>query len=145
MDLLKVHNLFIIKCDSRLFKLNIPSGPSGLPYCSQFLFESSSVNLQDQHTIPIHTADKRGSLSHLMRLWHFSSSVNSFFKRARSGARCLFFFFFFFFFFFCRTFPLFPYFMCSCVRTVKALARLRGCAGSLEPSVVAFVISTKIS
>ena len=30
-------------------------------------------------------------LSHLMRLWHFSSSVNSFFKHAQpsSGARCL--------------------------------------------------------
>ena len=33
----------------------------------------------------------------------------------------------------------------SCVRTVKTLARLRGCAGSLEPSLVAYVISTIIS
>ena len=30
----------------------------------------------------------------------------------------------------------------SCVRTAKALARLRGCAGSPEPSLVAYVIST---
>ena len=33
----------------------------------------------------------------------------------------------------------------SCVRTAKALARLRGCAGSLEPSLVAYVINTIIS
>ena len=39
----------------------------------------------------------------------------------------------------------FVYFHTSCVRTEKALARLRGCAGSPEPSLVAFVISTIIS
>ena len=39
----------------------------------------------------------------------------------------------------------FVYFHTSCVRTAKALARLRGCAGSPEPSLVAYVISTKIS
>ena len=39
----------------------------------------------------------------------------------------------------------FVYFHISCVRTAKALARLRGFAGSPEPSLVAFVISTKIS
>ena len=33
----------------------------------------------------------------------------------------------------------------SCVRTAKALPRLRGCAGSPEPSLVAYVISTIIS
>ena len=33
----------------------------------------------------------------------------------------------------------------SCVRTAKALVRLRGCAGSPEPSLVAYVISTIIS
>ena len=33
----------------------------------------------------------------------------------------------------------------SCVRTAKALARLRGCAGSPEPSLVAYVIITIIS
>ena len=33
----------------------------------------------------------------------------------------------------------------SCVRTAKALARLRGCAGSPELSLVAYVISTIIS
>ena len=32
-----------------------------------------------------------------------------------------------------------------CVRTANALARLRGCAGSPEPSLVAYVISTIIS
>ena len=39
----------------------------------------------------------------------------------------------------------FVYFHISCVRTVKALARLRGCAGSPEPSLVAYEISTIIS
>ena len=33
----------------------------------------------------------------------------------------------------------------SCMQTAKALARLRGCAGSPEPSLVAYVISTIIS
>ena len=40
---------------------------------------------------------------------------------------------------------LFIYFHTSCVRTTKSLARLHGCAGSPEPSLVAFVISTIIS
>ena len=39
----------------------------------------------------------------------------------------------------------FVYFHTSCVRSAKALARLRGCAGSPEPSLVACVISTIIS
>ena len=39
----------------------------------------------------------------------------------------------------------FLYFHSSCVRTAKALVRLRGYAGSPEPSLVAYVISTKIS
>ena len=39
----------------------------------------------------------------------------------------------------------FVYFHPSCVRTAKALARLRGCAGSPEPLLVAYVISTTIS
>ena len=39
----------------------------------------------------------------------------------------------------------FVYFHTSCVRTAKALARLRGCAGSPEPSLVAYVISTMVS
>ena len=46
-------------------------------------------------------------MSHLMRLWHFSSSVNSFFKRACAaihGARCL---------IFGRTLCLLPYFKCA--------------------------------
>ena len=37
------------------------------------------------------------------------------------------------------------YFHTSCVRTAKTLARLRGCAGSPESSLVAYVISTIIS
>ena len=39
----------------------------------------------------------------------------------------------------------FDFFHTSCVRTAKALARLRGCEGSPEPSLVAYVISTIIS
>ena len=39
----------------------------------------------------------------------------------------------------------FFYFHSSCVRTVKAQARLHGCAGSPEPSLVAYTISTIIS
>ena len=39
----------------------------------------------------------------------------------------------------------FVYFHTSCVRTGKALARLRGCPGSSEPSLLAYVISTIIS
>ena len=39
----------------------------------------------------------------------------------------------------------FVYFHISCVRTAKALARLPGCAGSPEPSLVVYVISTIIS
>ena len=38
----------------------------------------------------------------------------------------------------------FIYFHTLCVRTAKALGRLRGCAGSPEPSLVANVISTII-
>ena len=37
------------------------------------------------------------------------------------------------------------YFHTSCVRTAKALARLRGCAGSPEPSLVAYVINNLMS
>ena len=39
----------------------------------------------------------------------------------------------------------FIYFHTSCVQTAKALARLRRCAGSPEPSLVAYVFSTIIS
>ena len=39
----------------------------------------------------------------------------------------------------------FVYFHTSCVRTTKALARLRGCAVSPEPSLFAYAISTIIS
>ena len=50
-----------------------------------------------------------------------------------STARCL---------IFCRTLCLFH---TLCVRTAKALARLRGCTGSPEPSLIAYVIRTMIS
>ena len=66
-----------------------------------------------------------------MRLWHFSSSVNSFFVLV--GLDALF-----------SAGP-FVYFHTSCVRTAKALERLRGFAGSPEPSQVAYLISTIIS
>ena len=39
----------------------------------------------------------------------------------------------------------FVYFHTSCVRTAKALARQRGCAGSPEPTLVAYLISTLVS
>ena len=39
----------------------------------------------------------------------------------------------------------FVYFRTSCVRIAKALARLRRCAGSPKPSLVAIVISIIIS
>ena len=39
----------------------------------------------------------------------------------------------------------FVYFHTSCVRTAKALVRQHGCAGSPEPLVVAYMISTIIS
>ena len=39
----------------------------------------------------------------------------------------------------------FVYFHTSCVRTAKALARLRGCAGSAESSLVAYMISAIMS
>ena len=40
---------------------------------------------------------------------------------------------------------LFVCFNTSCGRTAKALARLRGCAGSIEPPLVAYVISIILS
>ena len=39
----------------------------------------------------------------------------------------------------------FVYFHTSCMRTAKALARLRGCAGSPEPSLVVCLMNTIIS
>ena len=59
--------------------------------------------------------------------WTHSSNVHA---QPSSGARCL---------IYGRTFV---YFHPSCVRTAKNLERLRGCAGSPEPSLVAYVIST---
>ena len=75
-------------------------------------------------------------MSHLMRWWYFSSSVNSLFKRMSSHPVGL------DVWFFVRPFV---YFHSSCVRTAKALARLRTCTGSPEPLLVACVISTIVS
>ena len=58
-------------------------------------------------------------LSQLMRLWYFSSSVNSFFKahaQSSSGARCL---------MFGRTLHLLPYFMCANSEGSGETARMR--------------------
>ena len=78
-------------------------------------------------------------LSHLMRFWHFVLLRLILQTRMRSNPVgldvCI-------FFYFVRPFV---YVHTSCVRTAKALARLRGCAGSPEPSLVACVISTIIS
>ena len=76
--------------------------------------------------------------SHVMRLWYFSSSVNAcmvthslnLHTQPSDGA---------------ILFDCFVYFHTLCMRTAKALAWLRGCAGSPEPSLVAYVISTIIS
>ena len=76
-------------------------------------------------------------MSHLMRLWYFSSSVNSFCKRSCAATQWGLDVWF-------LVGP-FVYFHTSCVRTTMALARLRGCAGSSKPSLVAYVISTIIS
>ena len=72
-------------------------------------------------------------LSHVMTFWYFLSFVNSFFNRARSHPDVWF-----------LVGP-FVYFHTLCMRTAKALARLRGYAGSTEPLLVACVISTIIS
>ena len=72
-----------------------------------------------------------------MRFWYFSSSVNSFFKRAYAAIQLG-----YMSFFLVRHFV---YFHTSCVRKAKALVRLHGCESSSEPSLVTYVISTIIS
>ena len=76
-------------------------------------------------------------LSHVIRLWYFSSSINSFFQTRMCshpvGQDVWF-----------LVGP-FVYFHTSYVQTAKALVRLRGCAGSPETSLVAYAISTIIS
>ena len=90
-----------------------------------------------EKSLSLHLLISNGKkMSQVMRLCYFSSPVNSFFKRvcaAIQWARCL---------IFVRTLRLLPF---LCVRTAKALVRLCGCAGSPEPSLVAYVISTIIS
>ena len=85
----------------------------------------------------IYTCRRFHQMSHLMRLWYFSSSVNSFFKRACAAIQWGLDVWF-------LVGP-FIYFHTSSVRTAKALARLRGRTGSPEPSLVAYVLSTIIS
>ena len=67
-----------------------------------------------------------------MRLLHFSSSINSFFSHPMGLDVWI------------LVGPI-VYFLALCVWTAKALVRLHGCAGSPEPSLVAYVISTIIS
>ena len=75
-------------------------------------------------------------MSHLMKLWHFSSSVSSY-KQPSSEASCL---------IFGQTLCLFPFFICANGKgSGETGQRLHGCAGSPEPSLVAYVISTIIS
>ena len=76
----------------------------------------------------------RRYLSHALRIWYFSSSVNSFFKVACAAIQWGW-----------MSDFLSDTSTTSCMRIAKALARLRGCAGSPEPSLVTYVISTIIS
>ena len=76
-------------------------------------------------------------LSRLMRLWHFfvlRKLILQTHMRSHPVGLDVWFF----------VGP-FVYFPTSCVRTATALAKLRGCAGSPEPLLVAYVISTIIS
>ena len=88
------------------------------------------------HNSILHVCEHRSFLkfhmSHVMRLWHFPSPLNVH-VQPYTGVRCLIF-----------GWPFF-YFHTSCVWTVKSLMRLRGCAGTSEPSLVAYVTSTIIS
>ena len=91
-------------------------------FCYSFVFSLCSLqccSFQNQH------------LSHVMRLWYFSSSVNSFFHPVERDVWFL-------------VAP-FVYFLTSYVRTAKALVRLYGCAGLPEPLLVPYVISIIIS
>ena len=77
--------------------------------------------------------------SRLMRLWHLhvSPSVNSIFKHACAAIHWR----------YTSDFwsEPFVYFHTLCVRTAKALATLRKCAFSPEPSLFAYAISTIMS
>ena len=94
-------------------------------FCSCFVF------------CPVPASAWRDRGVYLMRLQYFLSSVNSFFKRAYAVIQWG----------WMSDFlaGLFVYFHTSCLRTAMALARLHGCAGSPDPSLVAYVISTIIS
>ena len=74
-------------------------------------------------------------LSRLMRLWHLSPSVNSIFKHACAAIQWG----------YTSDFRSDSLPTSFCVRTAKALARLRGCTGSPEPSLFAYARSTIIS
>ena len=98
-----------------------------LSWWSVFRYSFQYFSLNKRHDVQ--------KMSHLMRLWYFLSSVNSFSNthaQPSSEARCL----------------IFDWTLCllptSCVRTAKALARLHGCTCSPEPSLVAYVIRPKI-
>ena len=75
-------------------------------------------------------------MSQLMKLWYFPSSVNSFFKRACTAIQ------------WGQISDFWSDLSSTSILHVceeRRLWRLRGCAGSHEPSLVAYVISTIIS
>ena len=103
------------------------------PWSGSTLFAQTCLSDTSDHFSVI-KAEKL-QMSHLMRLWHFSSSINHSSNAHPVGLDV---------WLFGRTGPIVSFYT-SCVRIAKALARLRGCAGSPEPSLVAYVISTIIS
>ena len=112
-----------------------------ISYClvhySQFV-EAFTWNSNQQMKLinPVHLLDGDFFIW-AMTLWYFSSSVYSILQTHMCshpvGLDVWF-----------LVGPL-AYFHTLCVRTAMALVRLRGCAGSPEPSLVAYVISTIIS
>ena len=99
--------------------------------------ESHQVNKQTVHIqIVCLITNKVNELAHeIMALFVLRKLILQMHMRSQfSGARCLIF----------LVGPII-YFHTSCVRTATALARLRECAGSPEPPLVAYVISTIIS
>ena len=115
--------LLVLSCGSsgnqrKLRKKSSTTGPSEWLLVCAWRFNKSSM-----------------LMSHLMRLWYFLSSINLFFNRA------------------CHPMGIdvrflvgpFIYFHTLCVPTAKAPVRLRGCAGSPEATLLAYVISISVS
>ena len=116
---------------NRMKKVPGRACPKKLPILKCYWWRIASFNLEKRRSAKsqLYTLN-RFYFSHLMRLRHFSSNA---YAQSSSGARCLIFV------------GSFVYFHTLCVRTAKALTRLRGCAGSSEHSLVAYVISIIIS